>query len=228
MEEESSVQLHGMWASPYAHWVKYALEIKGIEFEYKEENLGDKSELLLQYNPVYKKVPVLVHNGLPIAESMIILEYIDETWADPPHLLPKNPLLRAKYRFWAAYFQLIFQTMQKTLLTEGEAHQDVKKELLKKLDVVEQEIIQVFQNGLPSFKDVKPDYLDIMMYSILGTSKELEEFFNTELMTAQRYPLLFSWVEAIDENFEVKEVRPSKVKLLEFLKAMQQKQHIPA
>uniref|UniRef100_A0A803M158 glutathione transferase n=1 Tax=Chenopodium quinoa TaxID=63459 RepID=A0A803M158_CHEQI len=183
MGEERSVQLHGMWASPYALWVKYALEVKGIEFEYKEEDLGNKSELLLQYNPAYKKVPVLVHNGLPIAESIIILEYIDETWADPPHLLPKDPFLRAKYRFWATYFQLVFQTMQKTLLTEGEAHEDVKKELLKKLDVVEQESL--------------------------------------------RYPLLFSWVEAIDENFEVKEVRPSKTKLLEFLKAMHQK-HFPA
>ena len=65
-----------MWASPFVRLVKLTLEIKGIQYEYVEEDSVNKSLVLLKYNPVHKKVPVLVVNGKPLVESLIILEYI--------------------------------------------------------------------------------------------------------------------------------------------------------
>lgn len=105
MAEENKVILHGFWASPFAKRVELALKIKGIPYDYVEEDLMNKSSLLLEYNPVYKKVPVLVHNGKPIAESIVILEYIDETWKNGPSLLPKDPYKRAQVHFWASFIQ---------------------------------------------------------------------------------------------------------------------------
>lgn len=105
MAEESKVILHGMWASPYAKRVELALELKGVPYEYVEEDLVNKSELLIKYNPVHKKVPVLVHNGKAIAESLVILEYIDETWKNSPKLLPDEPYKRAQVRFWSKFIQ---------------------------------------------------------------------------------------------------------------------------
>ncbi|OQU82759.1 LOW QUALITY PROTEIN: hypothetical protein SORBI_3005G017801 [Sorghum bicolor] len=105
-EKKAAVKLLGFWASPYVLQVKWALAMKGVEYEYTEEDLRSKSAELLAYNPVHKKVPVLVYHGRPIAESQVILEFIDEAWnhrGDP--ILPRDPYQRAMARFRARFQQ---------------------------------------------------------------------------------------------------------------------------
>ncbi|GJR75052.1 probable glutathione S-transferase parA [Tanacetum coccineum] len=69
------------WASSYGMRVKIALAEKGLAYESREENFQHKSPSLLQSNPVHKTIPILVHNGKAICESLIIVTYVDEIYS---------------------------------------------------------------------------------------------------------------------------------------------------
>uniref|UniRef100_A0A0D3HFX3 Glutathione S-transferase n=1 Tax=Oryza barthii TaxID=65489 RepID=A0A0D3HFX3_9ORYZ len=104
MAGDGELKLLGMWTSAFVLRVRFVLNLKSLPYEFVEENLGDKSDLLLASNPVNKTVPVLLHAGRPVNESQVILQYIDEAWPDrPPAVLPSDPYERAVARFWAAY-----------------------------------------------------------------------------------------------------------------------------
>lgn len=90
--------------SLFAERVKIALAEKGItNYQLRNEDFSNKSPLLLQMNPVHKQVPVLIHNGKPICESMNIVHYIDDFWNHNSPLLPSDPYQRAHARFWVDY-----------------------------------------------------------------------------------------------------------------------------
>lgn len=95
----------GTWRSPFALRVRLALNFKGLRYEYFEEDLDNKSDLLLKSNPFIKKLPVLIHNNVPICESLVILEYIEKFSDVGPSLLPVDPYERAMARFWARYIE---------------------------------------------------------------------------------------------------------------------------
>jgi len=85
--------------SPYAQKVKIALREKGIAFEVKlPEGIGTGATAggFAKANP-RGEVPVLIHAGVAIFDSTVILEYIEDVWPAPASL-PDTAASRAKVR----------------------------------------------------------------------------------------------------------------------------------
>jgi glutathione S-transferase len=99
--------LYHLPLSPYSRKVRLALAEKRIPFELRIEKLWDRREEFLQMNPA-NTVPVLVEeNGLVLAESYAICEYLDEAYPDPT-LLGRTLAERAEIRRLVAWFDLKF------------------------------------------------------------------------------------------------------------------------
>ncbi|CAM8964755.1 unnamed protein product [Rhodiola kirilowii] len=212
MEE---VKLLGFWASPFSRRVEMALNLKGIKYEYVEEDLATKSSSLLHYNPVHKKVPVLIHNGKPIAESLVILEYIDETWNASYPLLPSDPCARASARFWAKFLNEQCQpALWKACATPNEDVIGVALSHLEKLE----ELLE----GKKFFGGEAIDLVDLAACFIAHWHSSIEEArgMKMPLITSSKFPRLGKWSEEFCKIDAVKEYLPDKEKMVAVLRDM--------
>ncbi len=95
----SKVILFSYWRSSASWRVRWALNLKGVDFEYHAVNLvkGEQTDEKYKLVNPFGAVPALVIDGETFAESVAIIEYLDETRTGAP-LFPKDPKKRARVR----------------------------------------------------------------------------------------------------------------------------------
>lgn len=241
MEE---VKLLGAWPSPFSYRVLWALKLKGVSYEFVEENLSNKSELLLQYNPVHKKIPVLIHGGKPIAESTIILEYIEETWPQNP-LLSEAPYERAMARFWTKFGEdkvyicflyrskvsfslLVCNSVHVCVLqsptffaffqTVGEEQEKATKEFKELLGIIE----ELGLGNKKFFGGDKVGMTDIAFGWIAGWLQPMEEAVGVKLLEPGSFPRLHLWTQNFKEVAVIKENLPDYDEMLAYFRSLRQ------
>ncbi|XWS45937.1 hypothetical protein CRYUN_Cryun14cG0022100 [Craigia yunnanensis] len=95
-EVSSKLVLYSYWQSSCSWRVRFALNLKGISYEYKAVNLA-KGE---QFSPEFEKlnplhfVPVLVDGGVIVSDSYAILMYLEEKYPQRT-LLPTDAQRKA-------------------------------------------------------------------------------------------------------------------------------------
>ncbi|KAL9423123.1 hypothetical protein AB3S75_035254 [Citrus x aurantiifolia] len=213
----AEVKLLKTWSSHFALRVVWALKLKGVQFDSIEEDLSNKSPLLLQHNPVYKKIPVLVHNGRAISESLVILEYIDETWKQYP-LLPDDPYERARARFWAKFSDdKVFPSIWGVFIKQGKEQEEAFAQVFENFSFLEEEL-----RGKKFFGGEKIGYADLALGWIAERVFELEEI-GVKVIEKEKFPLVSAWMQEFLKVRVIKESLPPHEKLVTKMRGIREK-----
>ncbi|KAH9293309.1 hypothetical protein KI387_041487 [Taxus chinensis] len=212
------VKVLSFWPSPFGMRVQIGLEEKGVKYEFQEENITvNKSDLLLRMNPVHKKIPVLIHNGKPICESLIILQYIDEAWPASKQFLPSEPYDRALSLFWADFVdKKIFGPGFRIMRSKGDALEEAKRDLLENLEYLEGALKEMSKGG-PYFGGEEFGFLDIAFVAFMPWFHTYETIGNFKVPFETRFPLLYAWDKKCMERESVKKILPTPERVLEFV-----------
>ena len=120
--------LYHVLLSPPCRKVRLALQEKRIPFDMRAERVWERRPEFLELNPA-GTVPVLTEeNGLVLADSYVICEYLDEAYPDTP-LLGRTHAERAEVRRLVAWFDgkfdrevtqnLLYEKQFKRILDRG-------------------------------------------------------------------------------------------------------------
>lgn len=120
--------LYQFWRSSASWRVRWALLVKGIPFETRVVNILAGEQLTGEHrakNPM-AHVPALHIDGRTLAESVAILEYLDETRPEPP-LYPRDPWARARVRQVVELVNAGIQPLQ-NLVVQGRHSKDPEEQ----------------------------------------------------------------------------------------------------
>ncbi|KAJ8436188.1 hypothetical protein Cgig2_021859 [Carnegiea gigantea] len=213
MASQQEVKLYGSWRSGFSRRVVIALKLRGMPYGFVEEDTQNKSADLLKYNPVHQKIPVLVHNGKPIAESQIILEYIDETWPGYP-LLPQEPYDRAMARFWAKFIDdKCLKSVVKASWGPVDEQEKAFEEVQENLSFLEEEI-----QGKKFFGGERVGFVDIVGNVIGYYLGAIEEALGQEMLTKEKHPCLYEWAHEYTSCNIIKENHPPRDRSVDYFR----------
>ncbi|XP_058755553.1 probable glutathione S-transferase parC [Vicia villosa] len=219
VDQVDQVVLLNHWPSPYGMRLRIALAEKGIKYEYKDVDLFQKGPLLLENNPIHKKVPVLIHNGKPICESMIAVQYIDRVWNDKSPLLPSDPYQRARALFWADFVdKKIYDTGRKLWAKSGKEHEAAKKQFIEALKLLEQEL-----GDKSYFGGEKLGYVDVALIPFYTWFKGYETFGNINI--EKECPKFIDWAKRCIKIESVSKSIPDQDEVFQFIVYLRNKIH---
>ncbi|MBT3992011.1 MAG: glutathione S-transferase family protein [Rhodospirillaceae bacterium] len=118
-----TLELYNFPASTCSLKVRLCLAEKDLDWVDHKLMPGGTDHLTPEYLKINPNgvVPTLLHNGAPIIDSSVIIEYLDEVFPDVK-LTPDDPKERARMRWWLRYFEekptgaVRYPTFQKILI----------------------------------------------------------------------------------------------------------------
>lgn len=186
--------------------VSLALGHKGLDVEWADLDPADRSEVeRLSGQPL---VPVLVENGTVVADSTVILRYLEEQVPDPP-LWPEDPARRAELDVFLDWFNRIWKRPPNEIEAERAGAEpdeariaELGRELTGSLDVFEQ-LLTGRDHLFGEFGAADCAAFPFLKYALIYDESDAEEFhliLREFLVLGERYPRVEAWIRRVDEH----------------------------
>ncbi|RUW79644.1 glutathione S-transferase family protein [Mesorhizobium sp. M1E.F.Ca.ET.063.01.1.1] len=188
---------------PYVQRAAISLAEKGVPFERVNVDLSSKPDWFKAISPL-GKVPLLRvrHGGGEevIFESAVILEFLEETEANPLH--PADPLMRARHRAWIEFGSAILNAIGRFYsAADGAAFVTESKALSEMFARVEAELA-ARQSG-PWFAGDRFSLVDAVYGPIFRYFDTFDRIGDFGILDDK--PLVRAWREALTKRQSVRE-----------------------
>ena len=207
-------KFYNAWFCPFAQRAWIALLEKKVEFQYVEQDPYNKTPEWLAINP-RGLVPVIVHKGKSVYESMVCIEYVDEEWSTGSNLLPSDPYQRARAR-------ILCDHISKKVIPPF--YQILMKKVEKERDSAKKNLVAALCELFSDFDDSKGAYfggkslgiVDMMLFPFAYRfSLILPHYRNFVLPQDKGLEGFHQWYAAASKTDSVLGTMPDDAKLIE-------------
>lgn len=195
------LRLYSMRMCPYAQRARLVLAAKKVPYDRVNVDLNNKPDWFFDIN-FYGEVPVIIHNGKNIFESLICAEYLEEAFPEPK-LYSSDVYQRALERIYFNHWTKKGIPAFYSLLKAG--HLDL--ELAERLDQHIGKMEEFLKTAsTPYFNGTKPGFSDYMIWPWFERIPMLGKITDYE-MSSEKFPLLTVWVSQMWKDPVVQECK---------------------
>lgn len=174
---------------PFVQKATLTLLAKDIDYDIDYIDLQNPPEWFIQISPL-GKVPVLKVGDQILFESSVIIEYLDEVYAESLH--PSDPLLKAQNRSWMEFGNECLMNGYNLIMAIDETGFNEQRE------VMSNKLLQL-ENQLADTPYFNGDQLSLVDYSFTPFFQRqayLDEFIPA-LINEQQHPKLSRWANRL-------------------------------
>jgi glutathione S-transferase len=187
---------------PYVQRAAISLAEKGVPFERVDIDLANKPGWFKAISPL-GKVPLLrvQRNGeeTVIFESAVILEFLEETQANPLH--PADPYARARHRAWIEFGSATLNTIGRFYSASTEAGFLAESSALSAMfDRLEAELAD--ETGGPWFAGERFSLVDAVYGPVFRYLDAFDRIADFDILDGK--PLVQGWRKALSERPSIK------------------------
>jgi glutathione S-transferase len=186
--------------------VSLAFAHKGLDVEWEDVDPGNRSPVeRVSGQPL---VPVLVHDGRVVADSTVILRYLEDLQPEPP-LFPRDEARRAELDVFLDWFNRVWKRPP----NEIEAERAKTEPDAARIDELVRELtgsLELFEAMLAGRDYLFDDFsaadcaaFPFLKYGLIFDEADTEEFhlvLREHLALDGRYPRLEAWIGRVDAH----------------------------